>query len=304
MNDRHQQDAENRLNNLMREIGNVQTLGEEEYAELGQIAQRLAGTNLSNRSRIRAQLYQQLKHAHSTQKSHSNGDNNAMMNAPLKRLVATAAVMLALLVTVPALTVLAQTILGQIGPITVTNEQENLPLSEGTTVDKMQVTPTPIPPDVRENLPTAPITSLDGAIATNLSAEAAAEIAGFDFVREPSALPTGYEFGGRSVFGGGSTTVDSFWQRPGSFGDSLVRVSISQSIGNFQNTYRVGPQAQSAEVTIGSISATLITNADLSSSDGQMFNLLLWEEGDYLYVMASPSLSRDEMLALAESMYR
>lgn len=290
MNDRHRQDAVNSFNDV-------------EDAELRQIAQRLAATDLSSRSRIREQLYQQLKHRQETHKPYTNGGSNTMMY-PMKRSVATVAVLIALLVSVPALTVLAQTILSQIGPVTVTNEQENLPQGESITVDQMDVTPTPLPSDVRENVQTAPITDVNGAVATNLSAEAAAEIAGFDLVREPSALPPGYEFGGRIVFGGASTTVDSFWQSPGSPDAPLARVSVSQTTNTDQSTYRVGSQAQSIDVAIGDIPATLITGADLSSSDGQLFNLLIWEEGGYLYVMTSPSLGGNELLALAESMYR
>lgn len=296
MNDQDMHDFEVELENLMQQSQFGKPSIHEQGDELMQIAQQLVTTDLSNRSQIRSQLYHKLSRQAN---SLNNGGKFITMNTNIRRLAASVATVLVLALSIPVVTVLAQTILAQVGQHIVTDEQESFAVGDGTTVADMEATPAPFSEAVREAIQTAPHTIVDGTIATYLNIADATTMTGFDVVREPSYLPNGYAFGGRIVFSNaGNTTVDSHWQAGGE------HFSLSQSEGNIQNTFRVGTQAQLHDVEVNGLPATLITNANLNHSDGRFFTLLMWQEAGYTYVLSSPSLSQADMQAIAESLYR
>lgn len=262
--------------------------------EIMQVAYRLATTDLSGRSNIKQSLYHKLN-----QQSKTRGGRNMTATVSLKRVAAVFVVAIMFAIASPTLTSLAQTILAQIGQVTVTNETDNIPSGQTSSVTDLAVTPSPIPVDIRENVQMAPYTNEDGAVATYLSADVAATMLNFDIVREPSVLPEGYDFNGRRAFAlPNNTFVDSFW-----VSDSLGEIALTQTRGQAPIDYRVGSAATSSEISIGDVSATLITNANLNETTGRLFNLLLWNESGYTFVLKSYSASADDLVAIAQSMY-
>ena len=257
-----------------------------------QIAQQIATTDLSQQSRIRHSLRRELLTTQVPQ-----GGTSMSYRRMLKLAVATLLMVTLLGMATPGFRALAQSWLAKVGIVTVTNETENL-IAPTVTFDPTAPTSTPIPLDVADQIPT---TLQEEGPVTNMTVAQAAELTGFDVVREPSYMTAGYVFNGRGAFGWGDhISVSTYYNV---VGDHMNLLSISQSRGGEPYTIKAGSAATSHEVQVGEFTATYIANVDLQSSDGVLFNILLWEEGDYIFMMTSPSLDEAEMVAIANSLY-
>jgi hypothetical protein len=199
----------------------------------------------------------------------------------------------------PTITAFAQTILAEVGIYTITDEQEHFEV-EG--FDPTAPTATPIPVDWAD----APRTYQTGSatVHANISVEQAASLTGFSVVREPGFVPAGYGNASRSaILDGGRNTVDTNYNKSFVANAPFDYFSVSQSSGNIESTLRVGTQAQVFDVEVNNQAATFIAQADMSDSDGRLFSLLLWEEGDYTFMIMAPRLGQADLITIADSMY-
>ena len=264
--------------------------------ELQAIASLLTTTDLSHRSQIRQSLRHRL-----IEQSNQKGQIT-MLNRIWKPATAIAVIVLVATLALPSVRAFAQSLLVEVGMFTITDEKHD---TEPMGFDPTAPTATPIDPVIFNQ---ARVEEFDGGtIHSNISSAEAQTIAGFDPLRAPSYVPTGYIFQTRTaIVGDDQASVDVIYYRV----DNDDPLNVSQIRGEENSTtFGVGPQASVVEVEVNGGPATFIGDAFVDYSDSQnpdrerLASMLLWEEGDYTFKIMSFELDQNELLAIANSMY-
>lgn len=256
---------------------------------------KLMQTDLSHRSQIRESLRYQL-----IESTIKHGGQTPMLSNRTKSLATLLIMVIALMFAMPTITAFAQSILAEVGLITVTDEQEHFEEPKG--FDPAEPTASPLPSNWNDSYQIYETGT--ALVHANISLSQATEITGFDIIREPSYMPDGYHNASRSaILDTGLTSVATSYNKEFVANTPLDHIGITQARGSLESTLRVGSQAQVFDVIVNGEPATYISQANMYSSDGRLFNILLWEENDYTFMIVSPSIGQAELITIADSMY-
>lgn len=302
-----------------------------EYAQILETAHKLAHNDMSDQSRIRKSLKQELlTHASTRQEIWSfrkRGTHTMKFNTKLFVFVTTITTVILGVVTISPVRAFAQELLNKVGPLIIvsgstvpTNEAPAgfnptpVPNSGGQTQPLSELGgPTPKPgegsgQDVPSNAPT-PVPA-NPNVQSMTAAEAFARL---DFkVLVPAYLPDDYYFSNDPNFvyvQGERIAAHAVYTTDGDAYNTAY-LSIQQSTFQVEDTHEfVVGDAMVTQLTVRGQDAIFVEDAMLMTvqdRNGDNVNLpvdyLMWEENGYFFVIDATQLDREQMIKVAESL--